>query len=317
VLYDDDLLSQLTAQMISLNSTDQMGIINDARALGIAGYTSATNLLNIAAALPREANPIVWERLLQIVREIDRHYANTTARAAFRRFALGMLAPLSAEIGPLGTPGGDAKVQILRSDLTETRGSLGDAQVIEEARKRFAAGDGTAAEQRCALAVVAQQADTPGFDQLLAKADHTTDPLEKLHIFDALAGVNDSDLARRMVDVALGNQVPAGSAPSLIETLARKHADLVWQMLAPRLDDPSLPFEKTLRWTIAGDIASYSADPTRVDELEAYEAANVPLEARKPFLSAVASIRRNQRFTGTVLPQINQWIAARVPVVGQ
>jgi hypothetical protein len=84
-------------------------------------------------------------------------------------------------------------------------------------------------------------------------------------------------------------------------------------MLAPRLDDPSLPFEKTLRWTIAGDIASYSADPARIAELEAYEAASVPSEARKPFLSAVASIRRNQRFTRTLLPQIDQWIAARAP----
>ena len=164
---------------------------------------------------------------------------------------------------------------------------------------------------------MAEQADTPGFDALLAKADHTTDPLQRLHIFRALAGVNDADLARRMVDVALGNQVPAGSAPSLIEILARKHADLVWQMLAPRLDDPSLPFEKTLRWMLAGDITSYSADPARIPELDAYEAANVPPEARKPFLSAVASIRQNQRFTATLLPQIDQWIAARAPAAGQ
>jgi len=313
VLYDDELLSGLTAQMSSLSSADQMGIINDARALGIAGYTSAANLFNVAAALPREASPIVWQRLLEIVREIDRHYADTPARTAFRRFALGMLAPLSVQIGPLGTPGGDAKVQVLRSELTETRGQLGDVPVIEDARKRFAGGDGTPVEQRCVLAIVAEQADTAGFDALLAKANHTTDPLEKLHIFRALAGVKDSDLARRMVDIALGNQVPAGSAPSLIETLARKHADAVWQMLAPRLDDPSLPFEKTLRWTIAGDIASYSADPARIAELEAYEAASVPSEARKPFLSAVASIRRNQRFTRTLLPQIDQWIAAHAP----
>jgi aminopeptidase N len=317
VLYGDELLSDLTAQMSSLNAADQMGLINDARALGIAGYTSAANLLNVAVALPREANPIVWQRLLEIVREIDRHYADTPPRAAFRRFALGMLAPLSAEIGPLGTPGGDAEVQILRSELTETQGWLGDAAVIEDARKRLSGGDGMPAEQRCALTIVAEQADTAGFDALLAKADHTTDPLEKLHIFRALAGVDDPDLARRMVDISLGNQVPAGSAPSLITTLAHKHADVVWKMLAPRLDDPSLPFEKTLRWRIASAIASYSADSARIAELEAYEAANVPPEARKPFLSAVASIRRNQRFSGAVLPQIDQWIAAHAPAARQ
>ena len=162
--------------------------------------------------------------------------------------------------------------------------------------------------QTCALPIC--------FDALLAKAEHTPDPLEKLHIFRALADVNDPDLARRMVDIALGNQVPAGSAPALIAVLASKHADMVWQMLAPRLDDPSLPFEKTLRWRMAASIAGYSADPARIADLEAYEAASVPPEARKPFLSAVASIRRNQRFTGTVLPQIDQWIAGRAPAAG-
>jgi aminopeptidase N len=310
-LYSAELLSGLTSQMGRLNAADQMGLINDTRALGIAGYTSAADIFNVAAALPRQANAIVWQRLLDVLREINHHYGDTPERAAFRRYTLGMLAPLSAEIGPLGTPGADPKVQILRSDLTEARGSLGDVQVIEEARKRLADGNGTATEQRCALDIAAEQADTAGFDALLAKADHTTDPLEKLHIFRALANVNNPDLARRMVDIALSNQVPAGSAPALIGALARMHADMVWHSLAPRLGDSSLPFEKTLRWEIASQIASYSADPARIADLEAYEAANVPLEARKPFLSAVASIHRNQRFTSKVLPQIDAWIAAR------
>jgi hypothetical protein len=317
VLYGKPLLAELTAQMGLLSSADQMGLLNDAWALGIAGYTSTADLLDVMAAVPREANPIVWQQLLYIVGDIDLHYLDTPERAAFRRFALGMLAPLSRQLGPLGAPGGDANVEILRGDLAETRGSLGDAQVIEDARKRFADGDGTAAEQGCALAIVAEQADPPGFDKLLAKADRTIDPLEKLHIFRALAGVNDSDLARRMVDVSLGDLVPAGSAPVLIEILARKHPDIVWEILAPRLGDPSLPFEKTLRWQMAGDIASYSAAQSRITALRAYEIAHVPSEARKPFLSAVASIRRNQRFASTVLPQINQWIAARAPVAGQ
>ena len=310
-LYSGELLTGLTAQLGSLSPADQMGLINDTRALGIAGYTSAADFLKVAAALPSEANPIVWQRVLVVVREIDRHYADSPQRGAFRRFALGMLEPLSAKIGPLGTPGGGPAVQILRSDLAETRASLGDLHVIEDARKRFADGGGTPAEQRCALAIVAEHADGPSFDALLVKADHTTDPLEKLHIFRALATVDNADLARRMVDVALGNQVPAGSAPTLIDALSLTHADMVWQLLAPRLSDASLPFEKTLRWDIAGTIAGNSADPARIADLEAYETANVPQEARKPFLSAVASIYRNQRFTSQVLPQIDEWVAAR------
>jgi aminopeptidase N len=311
ILYSDDVLAHLTAEMASLKPADQMGLLNDERALGIAGYASPTHMLRVAAMLPASADPIVWQRVLRVLEELELHYGDTPARAAFRGYALGLLAPLAAQIGPAGTPADDANIDILRGVLRETQGAFGDSAVIAAARKRLESGDGTAAEQRSALIIVAAQADAATFDALLARADRTADALEKMHIFRALAGVNDPALARRMLDVALGNQVPAGSAPSLIAILDREHPDLAWEVIAPRLDDPALPFEKTLRWAIAADIAGRSANPERITDLEAYEDRSVPPEARKPFLEAVASIRQNQRIASTVLPEIDRWIAAR------
>jgi hypothetical protein len=86
---------------------------------------------------------------------------------------------------------------------------------------------------------------------------------------------------------------------------------MTWEVLAPRLEDPGLPFAKTQRWEIAGVIAGYSAQPQRIADLEAYEARSVPPEARKPFLESTAAIRRNQRIVSRVLPDIDRWIAAR------
>jgi hypothetical protein len=105
--------------------------------------------------------------------------------------------------------------------------------------------------------------------------------------------------------------VPAGTAPELLARLGRRHPDVVWAALAPRLDDPDLPVDKGERWRLAADIAGFSSQSQRIADLEAYEARSVPAEARKPFLESVASIRRNQRIAADVLPEIDRWIAAR------
>jgi len=36
----------------------------------------------------------------------------------------------------------------------------------------------------------------------------------------------------------------------------------------------------------------------------------VPPESRRPFLAAVAAIRRNQRIVGRVLPDVDRWIGS-------
>lgn len=311
VLYSSDTLDGLTAHMAALTAVDQIGLLNDSQALGLAGDAPPSNALKLAAALPADANPIVWERVLDVLSGIEEHYANTPQRAAFRRFALQMLAPLAARLGSGGTRDEPANLEILRGHLQEAEGRFGDAAVIAGARTRLATGDGTPAEQRTALDIVAAQADAGTFDALLARAEKTTDPLEKQFTFRALAGVSDPALARRMLDIAVGGQVPAGATPSLLSRLSRRHPDLVWDTIAPRLDDAQLPLSKAMRWRIAGMIAGYSAKPERIADLEAYEAHSVPPEARKPFLESIASIRRNQRIGTDVLPEIDRWIGAR------
>jgi aminopeptidase N len=180
--------------------------------------------------------------------------------------------------------------------------------VIERARKSFASDSGTAAEQRTALAIVAAHADAATFDALVERARKTADPLQKQQVFAALAGVTDLELARRMVDIALSDQIPAGGSPEIIEALALRHPQLVWKAVAPRLDEPALHLDKSDRWRLAASMAGYSADPQRIADLDAYVARSVPAEARRPFLAAAASIRQNALYATKVLPEIDGWI---------
>jgi aminopeptidase N len=311
VLYGADVFDGLARHYESLTPIDQLGTLNDGFALGTAGLAPASNVLVLASRLPADANPIVWGRVIELLNELDIRHADATQLEAFRRFGLDLLMPLAARIGTAAGANEPSNVIILRGALAQIQANLGDAAAIAAARRRFASGEGTAAEQRSALSIVAAHADAATFEALLGRAQKAADPLQKQHIFDALAGVIDPALAERMAEIALTDQIPAGTGPRLLARLARRHADLVWRIVAARLDDPALPFDRSERWRLAIDIAGCSADPRRIAELEAYEARSVPAEARKPFLEASSSIHRNERLVTMVLPQIDRWIAAR------
>ena len=77
----------------------------------------------------------------------------------------------------------------MRSALTEALGEFGDPAVITRARERLQGGAGTPAELRSALSIVAAHADPATFDELLARAQETNDPLEKQRMFEALAAI--------------------------------------------------------------------------------------------------------------------------------
>jgi aminopeptidase N len=311
ILYSADTLDALGARLGALPAADQIGLMFDARALGLAGYAPASNLLKLAAMLPPQANPVVWQRVLRMLVALDLRYQDSPQRAAYRMFALQLLAPLARQLGSGAVAGESVNATILRGELQEDMGRFGDAAVIANARRLLAAGVGTAGEQRSALSIVAAQADVPTFDALLARAVKSTDPLEKGHLFEALAGVQDPALAHRMLDIALSDQIPAGMAASLLLMLGQTHPDLAWDVVAPRLEEAALPLAQLERWVLAEDIAGGSADPRRVADLEGYEARNVPPDARKPFLGAVAAIHDNKRIAMHVLPEIDAWIAAQ------
>ena len=308
VLYTGGTFDALAPDLAALGPIDQLGLLNDTFALGTSGYAPANRIVKLPTALPATANPIVWGRVITLLEDLDTHYGDTPARTAFHSFVLSLLAPLAARVGPAAVAGEPSNITVLRASLLDALSTFGDAAVIERARKSFATSAGTPAELRTALSIVAAHADAATFDTLAERARKTSDPLEKQHLFTALSAVDDPALARKMVDIALSDQVPAGTAPTLIDTLAVRHPDLVWQIVIARLDDPSLSLTKSDRWQLAAAIAGNSADPQRVSDLEAYVARNVPAEARRPFLQAEASIHHNQRLASQVLPEIDTWI---------
>ncbi len=61
--------------------------------------------------------------------------------------------------------------------------------------------------------------------QLIARAKATTDPLERSNVLEAVAEVADPKLSARFVEIALGPDAPAGTAPMLLATAASFNPD--------------------------------------------------------------------------------------------
>jgi aminopeptidase N len=309
VLYPKVAIDALIGRMEALSPADQFGLLNDSLALGLAGYAPASNVLALAKAVPVNADPIVWQRVISVLRSLDSNYAPGIGQTAYRQFALTLLKPVASRLGFEAAPKEDGNIQILRTSLEEVRGVFGDPMVVVWAKKILASHGGSAADRRTALNVVAGHADTATFDALLAQAKAEKDPLAKQHLFEALAEVQDPTLARRMVEIAFGDGPPAGSGPYLIPSLAYNHPDLTWDGALPHIKDPKLALENNMRWRIVVLIASRSAFPARIEAVKAYE-QSVPAPARKPFSGAIASIQQNQHVQEKVIPEITHWVAA-------
>jgi aminopeptidase N len=312
VLYSHDGVGALVSHMASLSSADQLGLLNDTVSLGLAGYTGANDVLAMVNALPVAADPIVWQRTIAILQTIDAHYTQGPAKTAYRRFVVTLLHPLADRLGYSARPAEDGNVEILRASLERALGKFGDRAVADWAKRTLATQQASAADLRTAVDVIASQADAQTFDRLLAQATGEKDPLDKQHAFEALAGVQDPALVRRMVEIAFGDGPPPGTAPDLVSSLASTDPDIVWSLALPHLQDPKVPLANAERWGLAVGIASRSALPEREVALKAYEARNVPESSRRPFAGALASIQQNRHIAHSAMPQITRWVSAQL-----
>ncbi len=311
VLYPQSAFLVLLPQVRGMASVDQIGLANDGAALGLASYAPLSNFFAIAQKLPLDADPVVWRRVARLVTTLDHHYTDTPARSAFRTLSRGLLAPVLAQIGEEPRPGEGPNTPLLRDTLAGTLGHLGDGATIAHARQLLASGSGTPDEQRTGLAIAAETADAAEFDSLLDRARESGDPLDKERIYESLSRVADPALAKRMIAIALTNEIPAGSSAGMIGQLAYAHPDLVWSQAVPHLADPTSGMTRDEQWDIVAGTARELSDPGRIPEVQAYVDANVSADARRPFVGAIAAIRDNHRIATRVLPALDGWIAAQ------
>jgi hypothetical protein len=310
VAYPPAAAAALADRIAQLSPMDQVTLMNDAWALGQSGYAPAQNLLTFMSKLPAETDPVVWDRAVGLLVTLDRAYGKDPPRIDFRGEALKLLKPVASAIGTVPRVGESPNAATLRSNLWSAQVRFGDVEALSRAQRIFASGQGSIADQRAALDIVGLAANESTFDALLTRANAAQDPQEKMRILRAMALAIDASLSARMVDIALGPDVPAGSSGELLAIAGAENPDAVWRALTPHLAKGPLPIDQLERWYVVTLIAAGSAERTRIDDVRHYGDADMPADARRPVEAAVASIKLNERVKAGALPDIDHWIAS-------
>jgi aminopeptidase N len=313
-LYAKDQVAKLTEAFAQVQSADQLGLLSDTWALAASGDGDVADFLDLTRKLPLSADPTVWARLASQLRTIDAIYAPGAARDAFRAYARGLLDPEFQTLGFDAKAGESDNAGVLRNTLIQTLGRFGDKVVIAEARRRFEAmvADPAAVSgptTRAVIGVVAQNADQATFDQLRKMAAATTDSLQKQHLDFDLAAATDPAILKQALALTLTDEIPTTSGPRMLYVAAQANPDLTWAFATDHRAYFQSRLDSLQRYQLYAGVASPSADPARVDQLQAFAEKYIPASARRDVLKAEDAIRTRARLRQQVVPQIDHWVA--------
>ena len=307
----------LRAAFAGLDPIDQLGVLDDAWALGLAGTAPIADALELIARIPDDADPKVWADAADRLHALDAFYRIDPMRqASWRRFAIGRLGPALARIGWSATANERAPTTLLRSRLIDALGDLGDEATVAEARRRHAERAThpdayPAALRKSILGVVAGHADTATWNALRGEARAEKSPLAKDRLHQLLARVEDDALARRALELALSDEPGATNGAAMLSAVAETHPDLAFDFAVAHRESVDAMVTASARSQYFARLAAASIDAAMVGKLEAFANAHFASESRRPAESAMARIRYRAKVARERLPEVDDWLRTR------
>jgi aminopeptidase N len=316
-LYQPAQVGAIAKNFAAIAPVDQLGILSDSWALGLAGQQPATDVLTLAVATPANADPQVWGKIASVFDRLNDYYDGEPQRqASFRKFAIARLAPVFTQVGWNIRPGEPDTVAILRNRLIETLGALGDSTVIAEARRRYAA---PAAEnalpgslRKTVLAVVARHADAATWNHLHEAALAEKTPLIKEQLYYLLSTSEDEALARRALELALTDEPGATNSSAMIAGVSQLHPDLAFDFAISNLAAVDNKVDASSRSSYYSMLGSRSATAAMIEKIETYANKHLAAGSRRSAETAIATVTDRIRVRRERLPAIDAWLATKV-----
>lgn len=312
-LYGPELFKGLSANYARLQPIDQLGLLSDVWALGLAGLQPSTDALELATAAPVSADPKIWSRVTAIYGAIDGYYDGMPAeQAAFRKVALARLSPLMARVGWEARPGESGPESTLRGEVIALLGRLGDPAVIAQAKHRYAADKTDPAAvpgplRKTILGIVAAQADPAMWEGLRAQARGETNALLRTQLYTLLGSARDPVLARQALDLALTDEPGATISPGIISRVAAGHPDMAFDFAVANKAAVEARVDASGRTGYLAELGGRSSSPSMLAKLDALAASDTSLA--REVEKAKASVTYRLKVRETQLPAITAWVA--------
>jgi len=313
-LYAPEQLQGIRDGFANLEPIDQLGLMNDVWALGMAGLQPASDYLDLVKATPVDADPQVWADISGSLASLNNYYRGDKARqAAFQKFAIARLSPVFEKLGWEARANEGDPNTILRGMLIGTLSELGDEKVIAEARRRYAAQSADpnavpAELRKTILAVVASHADPKTWDQLHAAAKAEKTPLVKDQLYSLLSSSDDEALARRALELALTDEPGATNSADMIATVAHGHPDQAFDYAVAHLPQIDKVVDSTSRSRWYPGLGNGSVDPAMIGKLKKFADAHIAPTSRRATETSIANIQYRVKVRNERLPEVDAWL---------
>jgi hypothetical protein len=313
-LYQPAQIEALTKAYAQLDAVDQYGLLTDNLALSRAGYQPVAVGLDVLAAVPADSNRKLVGRALAAWGALHEMYADDPAHRALvaaeieRRFA-----PVLGHIGMAPRQGETVLVATLRPTLIAQLGNVGDAAVLAEAKRLFAAPEAISGSLKATwLAVVARNADHPTWEQIHALAGGAKGAVERATYYELLGATKDEALARRALDLALTDEPSPTDSSAIIGQVAVEHPEMALDFALQHLDAVRKLVD-TSGWSrFLAQLGSASRKQATIDKLNAYAQANVAASDRKPIERVNAAIATRIAQLPRLTSETAAWLATHL-----
>ncbi|MGN6227550.1 MAG: M1 family metallopeptidase [Dyella sp.] len=314
-LYSPQQFAALKGDFAKLAPIDQLGLMGDTWALAMAGQEPVANVLELAKATPADADPQVWGEVAGYFSAIDSYYKGDEARQTrFRAFALERLRPVFARIGWEAKAGESVPTALLRTQMIGTLASLGDKDVIAEARRRFAAQktDPNAVPvplRKTITAIVARNADAATWNQLHDEAKAETTPLIKDQLYAMLSVAKDDALAKQALDLALTPEPGATNSAGMIRIVSYDHPDMAFDFAVAHREQVDKLVDSTSSSRYYPALGATSFKPEMIDKIKAYADAHIAEGSRRVANTVIANIQYRMMIRNDRLSDVDAWLA--------
>ncbi|MBL0165184.1 MAG: M1 family metallopeptidase [Xanthomonadales bacterium] len=312
--YSPTAFAALRDSFSKLPPVDQLGIMGNTSALGMTGLQPASDILDLIKATPLDVDAKVWGRVADSLQGFDSYYQGDKPRQQiFRAFAIKTLRPVMQKYGWEAKAGESEPDAILRTNLIGSLADLGDAEVIAEARRRYAVRNEDPKAMPRPLyktiqGIVANHADAATWEQMHADARAEKNTMMKDRLYQLLASAEDKTLAQRALDMALTDEPGATNGASMISAVAGQHPDMAFDFALAHREKVEPLVDSTSSSRYYPRLAGQSMDPAMVGKLRNYADKYVAASSRRATQTAIENIEYRIHIREKRLPEIDAWL---------
>ena len=316
VEYGPESRAVLTGAMARMAPEDRVGFLADSWALVQAGRAEPPSYLALVEALGDDDHRAVWEQVIGTLTALDRLARDRGERPALQAFARTRLRPLFDRLGWDAKSSNDDDDALLRGGLIRTLGEFGDADILAEARRRFAGFLQNPASLPTALRdavthLVGIGADRETYDALLALARKTTVTNERVRYYYAAASARDPALARATLALTLTDELPSTIVGGVINAVAAsgEQPNLAWAFVQQNYDALATRLGPSFRDAFIANFMTNFSDDAHATELKNFAPAQATSGGRVMTARALETIAIAADLKARALPAVATWIA--------